>query len=206
MGGGRTYQSRVDEADCLLAHGKSFLIDTVQNSGKNRRSGRRATNKSRGASIENDDVVANGRDVRVATPGFIVDAAVGTNVAIVDAGIVRILRAGGGKVRGDSAGLVARDGVDVGEAAAGGEAGDGDFLVFGHVAAGRKEGGTRDGEEGARGGEVWGEDGAVADTTVGVVFAGGTGHAGVAGRDDDGDALHAEFHVLIALALLVGCG
>lgn len=76
-------QSGVDEADCALASRNARLVDSRQNSSEGGRRRAGPTDEKRLAVSDDDDVVADGREVRVATPAAVVDAVacdVGTGV------------------------------------------------------------------------------------------------------------------------------
>lgn len=77
-----------------------------------------------------------------------------------------------GQVGVDSGVLVGWAGVDVGEAAAGGEAGDGDLGVLSGAGAGGEVGGAGGGEVGAGRWEVGVEDFAFAEAAWKIVLAG----------------------------------
>lgn len=118
-------QSRVYEADRLLAGLETLLVDSRNQRREHGRGSGRSANESWGAFVEDDDVVADGGDVGVATSGGVVES-----LARVGAAVGLVWRLVLGKVRLDGLLLVRRLGVDVGETTAGAEAGDCGFLVL----------------------------------------------------------------------------
>lgn len=80
-------QSRVYEADSALAGFETLVIDTGQNGRKDRRSCRGTTDKGWSTLIEDQDIVANGRDVRITTTVAVVNTATGTNVCVICSGV-----------------------------------------------------------------------------------------------------------------------
>ena len=129
-------------------------------------------------------------------------AKVRTNaITISTAGVRFVRRRRSLEVTRHSSLLVFWDRVDVREAAARREARHGSLLV-------RQGGACEDcsadgGQVWASGGEVWREDLPVVQAAIVTVVAGWTCDAGVTRSDEDGDALEAKLHELVALALLV---
>lgn len=118
-------QSRVDKANRLLASLETLLVDSRNQGREHGRGSGSATDESRGAFVEDDDVVAHGGDVGVAASGGVVESLAGVGAAV---------RLVGGLVLGQvglhGLLLVGWLGVDVGETTAGAEAGYGGFLVL----------------------------------------------------------------------------
>ncbi len=202
-----TYQSRVHKSHGLLPSCYPLLVDPVQHGRKYRRGSRGSSYQCGSTLVEDQYVITYGRDVRVTAANAVVDPAVSSDTTVVGGRVVRIRRVGGSKICRYRVLLVSWDGVDVGEATAGRETRDGDFLILRSAGIGRQECSSSDGEVWTGRWEVRREDGARgAETTVWIIVPGWTSHARVAGCDDDGDALHAELHVFVALAFLVGSG
>lgn len=167
---GTTYKS-----NRLLANSNPLLINPVDNSRKSRRTRRSATNKLKHAIHNDNNIVANRGDIRVSASSLVVAAALGDALGrVVHAGSAVGLVGGGvlGEVGVDSGVLVGWAGVDVREAAAGGEAGDGDFGVLLGAGAGGEVGGAGGGEVRAGRWEVGVEDFAFAEAAWKIVLAG----------------------------------
>jgi len=80
-------QSWVDEANSALADFETLLIDTSQDSRKYRCSCRGTTDKSWSTLVEDQDIVADGRDIRVTTAIMVIDTPTGTNVHVICSGV-----------------------------------------------------------------------------------------------------------------------
>ena len=200
-----THQRRIHKPHRRLPRRNPLLINAIQHARKHRTTRAGPPNQRRRPRIEDNDIITNSANIGVPASILIINPPIRTERIIIRARIIRILRPRRGEIIRHGTGLVRRDGVDIREASPRREARDGDLLVFSDVAAGGQEGGARGGEVGARCWEIGGEDVSVgAEAAVCVVVARGARDAGVAGRDEDGHALHAEFHEFVALALLVG--
>jgi hypothetical protein len=195
-------QDRVDEADGRLALRQQFLVNAGQNGREGGRRGRRSSDQRRSARIVDDDVVADGGHIRVATSGTVVDAAIGTEAAVVDALVVGVRWVRRLEVMGHRILLVVGDRIDVTEAAAGGEAGDGHFGVLGCARPRGQVCRTHGEEVGTGRWEIRDED--VAAVTE--ALAAGWPDARITRGHHDGDALQPQFHKLVALPLLVRVG
>jgi len=77
-------QSRVDETQGRLPSSNPLLVDPSEDCRESRRARRRAADEDRNTPVEYHDVVADRREVWVATPGTIVD----TTVSIAAAAVV----------------------------------------------------------------------------------------------------------------------
>jgi len=80
-------QSWIDEADSALASFETLLIDTSQDSRKDRCSCRGTTDKSWSTLVEDQDIVADCRDIRITTAITIVDTPAGTNICVISGGV-----------------------------------------------------------------------------------------------------------------------
>ena len=67
-----TYKSRVNKSDSRLPNLKPLIVDARQNGSEHRARRAGAADDGRGAFVEDDDVVADGRDVGVAAAGAVV--------------------------------------------------------------------------------------------------------------------------------------
>ena len=204
---GMLVQHGVNEANGGLALGDPLLVDPVQQGREHRSRGRSSRHESGQTTAEDDDVVRDSGDVRVRTTDTVVDTTVSREAAVVDALVVLVARVVLGEVVRDGLVLVVRALVDVAEATAGGELGDGFFGVGRGVRTGGQVGASGGGEVGAGGREVGRVDlVVVAETVAGTGAAAAACNAGVTRRDDHGDTLHAELHELGTLATLVRDG
>lgn len=204
---GMRIQHGVHKSHGRLADREPLLVNPSQDGCKHRRSSRGTANKRRHALVEDHDVVRDGCDVRVRAPNPVVDAAVLREAAVVDALVERVPGIGAGEVVLDGLLLVVCALVDVAEPAARGERGHGDFFVLAGVGAEGEVAPADGGEVGTGGREVRGEDFPFRPEALsGGGIAIPAFDAGVAGCDDDGDTLQAEFHPLGALAALVRDG
>jgi hypothetical protein len=80
-------QDWVDEADGALASFESLIIDTSQNGRKDWRSCGGTTDEGRSTHVEDQDIVTDGRDIRVPTAVAVVDTATSTNVCVISGGV-----------------------------------------------------------------------------------------------------------------------
>ncbi len=193
---------RIDEPNRALPAIGALLVDE-RDDGPERGRGRRGAVDERQGAVDCDDVVgAIGRHVRVPTYGLRV-VVLRRAVAGIVVGVVGFH--GRGLVRG------LRE--HVAKAAAAVDDGLAGFLGGGHGGTRHDLRGADSGDVGAGGGEG-GVEGAGAAGVVGAAGAFGSGaalaavagDARVAGGVEDGGALHAEFHVFVALADFVGGG
>jgi len=67
-----TYESRVHESHSRLPNLKPLVVDPREDRGEHRTRSARASDDSRRAFVEDDDVVADGGDVGVAAAGAVV--------------------------------------------------------------------------------------------------------------------------------------
>lgn len=80
-------QSRVHEADSALTSFETLVIDTSQNGCEDWCSCGGTTDKSWSTLVEDQDIVADGRDIGVTTAVAVVDTATGTNVCVISSGV-----------------------------------------------------------------------------------------------------------------------
>jgi hypothetical protein len=80
-------QDWVDEAEGALASFESLIIDTSQNGRKDWRSCGGTTDEGRSTHVEDQDIVTDGRDIRVPTAVAVVDTATSTNVCVISGGV-----------------------------------------------------------------------------------------------------------------------
>ena len=81
----QTHQNRIHKPHGALTSRNPLLIDTIEHAREDRRRRAGAADQDGAAAEPDDDVVADGRDVRVAAAGAVVDAAVGTERGVIDA-------------------------------------------------------------------------------------------------------------------------
>lgn len=80
-------QRWIDEADSALASFETLVIDTSQNGRKDWRSCGSTTDKGWSTLVEDQDIIADGRDIGVATAVSVIDAATSTNVCVISSGV-----------------------------------------------------------------------------------------------------------------------
>jgi hypothetical protein len=80
-------QRWVHEADSALSSFETLVIDTGQNGRKDWRSCRGTTDEGWSTLVEDQYIVADGRDIRVTTTVAVVDTAAGTNVCVISSGV-----------------------------------------------------------------------------------------------------------------------
>ena len=80
-------QGWVNEADSALASFETLVIDTSQNGRKDRRSCRGTTNEGWSTLVEDQDIVTDGRDVRVTTAIAVIDTTPSTDVRVIGGGV-----------------------------------------------------------------------------------------------------------------------
>ena len=213
-----TNQSRVDKPKRALAYGNTLLVNQRQHGAPERRAEAGAANGPPLASPQDDLILAHRRHVREAPAAVVVDLVDPRDV--VEAAVDDDLVVGAEGQRGlhlvvvglDRVPLVVGHPPDVAEAAAAGELGRRDF--FEDLPLDRRGRRVRPPQLcaancediGASLGEGWRENGSnvgVCWPTDAAVFR---PDAGVAGRKNDGDALQAQLHIFVALAVLVAVG
>lgn len=80
-------QSWVNEADSALTSFEALVIDTSQNGREDWRSCRGTTDKGWSTLVENQNIVADGRDIWVTTAVAVINTATGTNGCVVSSGV-----------------------------------------------------------------------------------------------------------------------
>jgi hypothetical protein len=80
-------QDWVDEANGALASSETLIVDTSEDGRKDWRSCGGTTDKGWSTHVEDQNIVTDGRDIRVTTAVAIVDAATSTNVYVTGGGV-----------------------------------------------------------------------------------------------------------------------
>ena len=144
---GISIQRRIREPDRALPRLQPLLINAIDQRREHRTRRARAPNQRLLAPDKHHDVVPHGRDVRDPAPDAVVAAVPEGEVEVAVGRVRRVVR---GEEGAHGAGLVARDRVDVAEAAAGAEARGGDFGVASRGGAGGEGRAADVGDVGAR--------------------------------------------------------
>jgi len=139
-------QSWVNKSNGRLPCKQPLLVNPGEDGRESRRSRGCAANKRRRAFVEDDDIVADCREVRISTPEPVVDAAIRAKAVVAHTGVVGIWWVTGRKVRGHGALLIARDWVNIREPTTGREASDSDFRICIDIRSWGEECGAKSGE------------------------------------------------------------
>ena len=200
-------QHGVHKPDRALASRQTFLVDTGQDGGEDRRRGRCTTDQVGDTGAEHEDIVRHGSHVRVRTANTVVDTAVLAQAAVVHALVVLVAGVVLGEVVLDNLALVIRPLVDVAETTARRELDHRLLFVLLGVRTGREVGSARGSQVGACRRELRCEDVVVLSKAVAWSrVAAAAGHTGVTRGHHDGNTLHTQLHELVALAALVRNG
>jgi hypothetical protein len=80
-------QDWVDEANGALASSETLIVDTSEDGRKDWRSCGGTADEGRSTHVEDQNIVTDGRDIRVTTAVAVVDTATSTNVCVTSGGV-----------------------------------------------------------------------------------------------------------------------